>query len=200
MTMRLRKLEEKDAEGMLEWMHDPEIQKNFRFSSKCKKKEDVLEFIREAEEEPVDGKSIHLAIVDENDEYLGTISLKNVDLESANAEFDISLRHIVQGKVIGTEATKQLLNLAFNKFGLERVYLNVLSENKKAIYLYEKCGFNYEGEFRKHLFLRGEYKSLRWYSILREEYLGGGISKFYIIKPPISFLVLLKGSNTKEVA
>jgi len=37
--------------------------------------------------------------------------------------------------------------------------------------MYERIGFVYEGAFRKHLFLRGEYKTLKWYSILREEYL-----------------------------
>lgn len=168
--MSLRKLKEKDVEGMLEWMHDPVIQKSFRFNTENKKKEDVLNFIKKAEVEPIDGKSIHFAIVDGNDDYLGTISLKNVDLTSQNAEFAISLRQKAQGKGIGTKATKELLNLAFNKFGLERVYLNVLSENEKAIHLYEKCGFIYEGEFRKHLFLRGEYRSLKWYSLLREEF------------------------------
>lgn len=30
--MILRKLDEKDAKGMLEWMKDTEINKNFRFS------------------------------------------------------------------------------------------------------------------------------------------------------------------------
>lgn len=29
--MSLRELKEKDAEGMLEWMNDPEIQKTFAF-------------------------------------------------------------------------------------------------------------------------------------------------------------------------
>jgi len=47
----------------------------------------------------------------------------------------------------------------------------VLAENKKAIHLYEKCGFVYEGEFRKHLFLKGKFRTLKWYSILREEYI-----------------------------
>lgn len=129
----------------------------------------MLKFIKEAEVKPIDGKSIHFAVVDEKDEYQGTISLKNVDLTSLNAEFAISLRRSAQGKGIATQSVRELLNLAFNEFGLERVYLNVLSENKRAIHLYEKCGFAYEGEFRKHLFLRGEYKSLRWYSVLWEE-------------------------------
>ena len=74
------------------------------------------------------------------------------------------------------------MELAFRYYGLERVYLNVLEDNERAIRLYEKSGYVYEGAFRRHLFLRGEYKTVRWYSMLREEYLmkknvcGGGIS------------------------
>lgn len=176
-VVHLRRLEEKDAQGMLEWMQDTEIQKRFLFSSKSFTEEDVLKFIREAETQPMEGKSIHLAITDETDEYLGTISLKNVELLAKKAEYAISLRKKAQGMGVGTEATKKILEAAFNRFGLERVYLNVFSDNERAIHLYEKSGFVYEGEFRKHLFLRGEYKSLRWYGMLKEDFRsnrGGG--------------------------
>lgn len=167
----IRELEEKDAAGMLEWMQDPEIRENFRFGDKDIDKEDVLRFIRDAAWTPeIEGKSIHYAIVDESDEYLGTISLKNVDLAAGKAEYAISLRRKAQGQGIGTEATKKILEQAFDQLHLERVYLNVLADNEKAIRLYENCGFVYEGEFRKHLFLKGEHKSLKWYSMLKEEY------------------------------
>lgn len=171
--MKLRRLEEKDAENMLEWMNDPDIQKNFRFPAKRRDREQVLQFIRNAETRPIDGKSIHFAIVDEYDEYMGTISLKEVDMTARNAEYAISLRKKAQGRGIGSAATKEILRLAFEEFGLQRVYLNVLSGNSRAIALYEKCGFVYEGEFRNHLFLRGEYQSLKWYAMLKEEYLKG---------------------------
>lgn len=166
----LRKLLEKDAEGMLEWMNDPEIRSNFRFTSEHKDKADVINFIKAASIEIGEGKSIHYAIVDDADEYLGTISLKNITLEAKNAEFAISLRRKAQGHGIGYRAVMKLLEMAFDRYDLQRVYLNVLSENIRAIRLYEKCGFVFEGEFRKHLFLRGEYHSLRWYGMLKEEF------------------------------
>lgn len=175
--VHLRKLEEKDAEGMMEWMQDAEIRKNFRFCIENVTREDALKFIREAETEAVEGKSIHYAIADEHDEYLGTISLKDVDLLAKKAEYAISIRKKAQGMGVGTQATELVLERAFNHLGLERIYLYVFSENKRAIHLYEKCGFIYEGEFRKHLFLRGEYKSLKWYGMLKEDYRitqGGG--------------------------
>lgn len=166
----LRKLQRKDAEGMLEWMHDIEIQQNFRTDMLNKNYADVLSFIENAAVEPENGRSIHYAIVDAKDEYLGTISLKNFDLIAGKAEYAICLRKKAQRKGIAKLATDELLKKAFEEFGLKRVYLNVLSDNNNAIRLYEKCGFCYEGEFRKHLFLKGEYRNLKWYGILKEEY------------------------------
>lgn len=165
----LRKLEERDALGMLEWMQDSEIQKCFRFNMKDKSLEDVLSFIRNATVIPRDGGSVHFAVVNENDEYMGTISLKNFNMDSKNAEYAISMRKQAQGTGLALKATKQLIDLAFNEFHLERVYLNVLSQNTRAVRFYEKAGFIYEGEFRKHLYLRGNKCSLKWFSILKEE-------------------------------
>lgn len=178
--MILRKLDEKDAKGMLEWMKDTEINKNFRFSIDNKNLQNVLDFIRGAEIVPSEGNSVHYAIADEADEYLGTISLKNFNMVDKNAEYAISLRAKAQGKGIASQATTTLLKIAFEDLNLERVYLNVLSDNKRAIRLYEKIGFVYEGEFRNCMFLRGEYKALRWYSILRGEYfMRGGVIRYY---------------------
>lgn len=166
----LRKLKDKDANFMLEWMHDPDIQKNFRRNMLNYRIENVKEFIKKAEIEPVNGRSIHFAVVDENDEYLGTVSLKDYDDQSKCAEYAISLRKKAQGRGIGKKATEDILKYAFETCGMSRVFLNVLAENQRAIKLYEKCGFVYEGTFRKHLFLNGRFVDLNWYGILREEY------------------------------
>lgn len=195
--MKLRKLNECDAEGMLEWMNDPKIQYWFRFQGKQKNREDIIEFIRNAEIQPADGKSIHYAIADDADEYLGTVSLKNMNLSDHNAEYAISLRTKAQGNGIGRLATELLLKKAFEEFSLERVYLNVLADNAKAIRMYKKAGFVYEGESRNSIFLRGEYQTLKWYSMLKSEYfekfLGGGSKcKFIIYRHPSCIYTVVK--------
>lgn len=180
-NIRLRPLQETDICGMLEWMHDKDINKFFRFDARNMMQEDALKFIQDSIQDMREKRSYHFAVTDERNEYLGTISLKAINFKDRNAEYAVSLRKTAQGRGVGYAATRQLLNKAFNELELERVYLNVLSENKRAIRLYEKCGFTLEGEFRNHLWLGEGYQNLRWYAMLRKEYqglqycVGGGI-------------------------
>ena len=171
MNIRLRGLESRDCQGMIEWMRDAETIHFFHDNMKDKTQEDVLNFIAASKTTPSDGDNIHYAIVDDLDVYLGTISLKNINLADRNAEYAISLRKSAQGKGIAYFATSKLLKIAFLDFELQKVYLNVLSDNYRAIRLYEKCGFRLEGEFKSHFYLEGIYKDLRWYAMLKEEYI-----------------------------
>ena len=116
------------------------------------------------------GDSLHFAIVNENDEYFGTVSLKNIDLISKTAEYAIVLRKKAQRKGIGLIATGLILKKAFCEYDLHRVYLSVLSNNKPALSLYERSGFVYEGEFREHFRIEGDYLNWKWYGMLKNEY------------------------------
>lgn len=166
--MKLRKLMPKDAERMLEWMKDPSINRFFRFDAEKMTIDSVLEFIQSAQDTKY---NMHLAIVDDNDNYVGTVSLKNIDYEALNAEYAISTCASVHGTGVAFEATREILRIAFEELKLHRVYLNVLEDNQRANRFYQKFGFTYEGQFREHLMLRsGELKNLNWYSMLKSEY------------------------------
>lgn len=167
--IRLRRLEAKDISGMLEWMHDPEINRWYRFDAASMTEERAEKFIAGSFMET----DRHYAIADDDDNYLGTISLEDIDRVNAHALYAVSLRAKAQGHDIALAATKMLLEIAFRELDLERVYLNVLSDNMRAKRFYEKAGFHYEGCFRKHLKLRGEWRNWDWYSILKEEFYAG---------------------------
>lgn len=166
----LRFLEEKDIDGMLEWMHNADINRYFKFDAQNVTFENAKEFIRKAEQSAKERTDFHFAIVNERDEYLGTISLKNIDWEAGNAEYAISVRKAMHGTGVAGKATQKILEYAFNELKLNRVYLNVLTENKRAICFYKKCGFVFEGEFRRHILVRGEIKDLQWYGMLSDEF------------------------------
>lgn len=184
--VHLRELKDKDSQGMLEWMHDKDVQKCFQRNMGAYTEEDVLNFIATSRvsDERVNsngGLSFHYAVANNtNDEYLGTVSLKNVNRLDNSAEYAISMRKVAHGTGAACEATKQVLFKAFNELQLNRVYLNVLSENIRAIRFYEKMGFVKEGEFRQALFKAGKYMNLMWYSVLKSDYINSDFVKLWM--------------------
>ena len=151
-------------------MHDPEINCFYTDAVRQATRESVEAFIVASHVQSKEGSAYHYAIVDAGDEYLGTISLKNTE-KIKGAEYAVSLRRCYQGKGIAAFATKEILRIAFVELGLNRVYLNVLSDNLHANRFYEKNGFRYEGESVNCIMIDGELKSLKWYAMLGSEYL-----------------------------
>lgn len=162
----LRKLAKKDVGRMLEWMHDPEVSSCFRTDFTKMTKKDVENFI----ENSFTKDDVNFAFVDENDNYLGTISLKHISKVDKNAEYAIVTHRDAQGTGAAFRATMDILKYAFEELGLHRVYLNVLEDNIRANKFYEKCRFNYEGKFIDHFFLRGKYHNLNWYGITKKQF------------------------------
>lgn len=166
--MRLRKLEVKDIDFMLEWMHDDNVIEFFSVSFLDKTKEDAKNFILNS----FDDNNQNFAIVNDNDEYQGTISLKNIDYKNKNAEYAISIRSSAMGKGISKIATDMLLDYAFNELNLYKVYLCVATDNVRAIKFYKKYGFMYDGKFKNHIIRNNCFIDLEWYYILNNNFVG----------------------------
>lgn len=166
MEIHLRALRESDAPLMLEWMQTPDIACFFRFDAAAMTEASCRTFIESANREQ---HSRHYAIADEADEYLGTISLKDIDGDSA--EYAISTRKKAHGTGAAAQATELLFEIAFRELCLQRVFLNVLTENLRANAFYRKTGFSYERTENDAVEIRGVRKDLNWYAISRETYL-----------------------------
>jgi RimJ/RimL family protein N-acetyltransferase len=92
------------------------------------------------------------------------------DALSRHAEVGIALLPEARGKGIGTEAMRQLVEFAFIRRNLRRVYLWVLSSNAAGIASYKKLGFVEEGRHREHCWVRGEYEDEVAMGLLRSEW------------------------------
>ena len=134
----LRKLKEKDAILMYEWMHDEDVVKDLKADFKNKTIEDCKKFIIESEK---DEKNIHYAIVNEEDEYQGTVSLKDVNNDKSSAEFAITIRKSAMGTGCSRYAMKEIIHKGFEEFNLKYIYWYVDKKNERAIRFYDKNNY-----------------------------------------------------------
>ena len=132
--MRLRKLENKDAPRMLEWMHDKSVVEKLCTNFNDKTIDDCIMFI----EHSCEKDHIHLAIVDD-DIYMGTVSLKNINKEAA--EFAIAVHKDAMGKGYASWAMTQMLDKGFNDYKLKYIYWCVDCDNIRALNFYDKNGY-----------------------------------------------------------
>ncbi|MGW1379633.1 GNAT family N-acetyltransferase [Streptomyces sp. NPDC002446] len=111
---------------------------------------------------------LDLAIEDrETGAFLGDLALSQIDPDNAHGSFRIALTADATGRGIGTEATRLLLDYAFDRVGLHRVQLEVFAFNPRAQRAYEKCGFEVEGRMREALFWEGEWHDVVVMGVVR---------------------------------
>jgi len=105
-------------------------------------------------------------------QIIGVISLNDIDFVNRKAELAIVIgEKKFRGKGIGTEAMELLLNHAFKKLGLNRIWLGVPAEHKGAIRSYEKVGFAVEGVLKEDILLDGKYCDVTRMAILTKNFL-----------------------------
>ncbi len=167
--MRLRELELKDASYMLEWMHDKRVIGNLRGRFMEKTLLDCERFIKDSVNKE---RNIHLAIVTDEDEYMGTVSLKDIDRTTNSAEFAIAVRQSAMGRGYSWYGMEEIINKAFEEYGLQCVYWCVSRKNYRAVRFYDKHNFHETVDVLDCILKRYEgIGDLKWYSVLKGDVL-----------------------------
>lgn len=161
--MKLRTLEKKDAELMLEWMHDPDVVYWLSANFASKTIEDCYAFIKDSANS---GCDLHLAIVDDDDNYMGTVSLRNMDMDDRAAEFAVTVRKTAMGKGYSKFGMKEILRRGFEEEGLNAIYWCVSEKNERAVRFYDKNGYTRVCDVPQRFYTRYDEvtkKDLIWY-------------------------------------
>ncbi len=163
--MLVRELQEKDAPFMYEWMHDKKVVEFMYANFMDKTVEDCVDFILRAK---ADSMNLHLAVVDDKDEYMGTVSLKNIDNEEKVAEFAITVRRSAMKKGYSAFGAKEIINKGLHEMGLKAIYWCVLKQNKRAIRFYDKNGYTRTQEVPdsiKNAYTSEQLSEFIWYAV-----------------------------------
>ena len=156
-----------DCEDFLRWRNSDFI-KSFFIYRKDITLEEQKKWIREKVET---GHVLQYIIWDRNaNKKIGCVYIQNIDRESKEAEFGILIgeqEYVGGGR--GTESARLLIDYAFEKLNLERIYLRVLKDNDRARRSYEKVGFVLE-DADEIISIAGKEETVTFMSIKRAEF------------------------------
>lgn len=158
-----------DYKQYTEWLNDYEICVNltiYQMNISIEKEKQFLDMISKSDDQHV------YAIVDlEKDVLIGNCGLHDIDYENGTALFGIFIGDkSYWGKGYGKEATRLIIDYAFNILNLDNVMLKVYSFNRRAFELYKKIGFKEFGRLRECRFFAGEKYDEILMDIVMEEF------------------------------
>lgn len=165
----LRAPEEQDAESIFAYAKDPEVSR-YTLWEPHQSVEDTRQFLSNVRRVEAEGSGWVWAIV-AGKQLIGTCGLVNLVREHKRADlgFAIAREHWRHGYT--SEAVHAVFSFAFRSAGLHRVQSKCLIENVASAALLEKLGMTFEGVLRRYEFIKGAYRDLQLFSILREEFL-----------------------------
>lgn len=112
--------------------------------------------------------------IETDGKLIGLTSLDKINWISRNAYISIAIYDTnFWGRGIGEEATRLLLEYAFEYLNLYKINLEVYEYNERAIKLYKKIGFKEEGRLRKNNLRHEERHDVIMMGMTAEEYFSG---------------------------
>lgn len=100
----------------------------------------------------------------------GKISLNEIRKMNLEADVGYFLGKSFRGHGIMTRAVQALLDIAFDEYGLHRVYLECAADNLPSNGVAQRCGMRIEGTLHGRLILKDGYHDCNHYAVLAEEW------------------------------
>ncbi|MCD2198831.1 GNAT family N-acetyltransferase [Halobacterium sp. KA-4] len=159
---------EDDLEFLRETLNDPAVWPSLSARTPLTAKQE-----REWYEEhaSADNGSVDF-VVAVDDQPIGSVGVNDADDVNGSAEVGLFLAEEFWGNGYGTEAGRLVTQYAFAQHRRHRVVARVFEHNDASARIWEKLGFELEGTHRDEAFVDGEYRDVRYYSVLEDEWNG----------------------------
>lgn len=159
-NIELRTIEEEDLEFVRDNFNHPEVMDKMSYFRPVNLEQEKKWF----ENNVVEGDDVHLAIC-EDGEMRGIISLKMTKGEEG-AEIGLWIAKDYHGQGLGTVASRLIIEYGFSELGLHRVTAKAFECNRGSQRIWEKLGFEKEGELRGKIYRDGSYENVYVYGVL----------------------------------
>ncbi|MGH2464239.1 MAG: GNAT family N-acetyltransferase [Candidatus Limnocylindrales bacterium] len=134
--------------AFMRWYADPEVSRLTRYQDGPMARPEIERFFQAR---VLGSDSLAMAIHEQaTDRLLGTCAFSQLDGENGSALFHITIgEKEAWGQGFGTEATRLMLEHAFERLRLHRIGLSVFAFNERAIRSYRRAGFVIDGRARE---------------------------------------------------
>lgn len=105
----------------------------------------------------------------EEKKCIGSIDLR-LDDKNNKASFGYVLNRAYWGRGYMTEALKEILRIAFEEYGVNKVESTHYLGNEASGAVMKKCGMKYEGTIKEEVLVKGKYHDVLHYGILKREW------------------------------
>lgn len=109
------------------------------------------------------------SIINENDEFMGHVSLFNTNGRSLT--LGIYLADEFRSKGYGSEAMRLVCDYVFDELGYENIHLEVFSYNTGAIKFYKRAGFKICGVWHNERYAHGRLHDVIMMEYLKQDHL-----------------------------
>ena len=166
-NITLRPLRMTDWKKTIQWRNNVTIKKMammhpFPITEMVEKKwyEDILKSTSD--------KTVYFTIIQKDDTPIGFVKLYNINYTHKNCALGIVIGESEeQSKGYGKEAMELIIEYAFNTLNLNKITVEVVENNYKALSLYERLGFIEEGRMKQQYYMGAEYLDILIMSIFK---------------------------------
>ena len=164
----LRPITMEDTPRIVAWRNDPEVLQNFIYRGPFTE-EIHTNWIRTR---VASGEVVQYVIVDrDSGRDVGSVYFRDIDSLERSAEYGIFIGEASgRGRGLGSETARLFTDFGFEKLGLERITLRLLSDNLRAQRSYEKAGFRLDERRRETVRLDGRTRELVFMVKRREDF------------------------------
>lgn len=174
----LRRLRPDDDEAVFAYASDPEVS-NYVVWDTHRSVEDSRSFIAINMELYAGGEVATWGIeLKELGMLIGTAGFGYWNVVHDRAEIGYAIARRFWGRGYVTEAARGIIDFGFKRMGLNRIEARCEPENVGSSRVMEKAGMKYEGLLRDQMYVKGSYRSMMMYSIVRTDWEKGEDSEF----------------------
>ena len=168
----LRKMTPGDAEAVFVYASDPEATRYMIWETH-RSLGDSRAFLELVASRDESGGEPEWGIVYKGDHrFVGTCGFVNWEPGHARAELGYVLSREYWGRGLASEAVRAVVSFGFARMDLNRIEARCIAENAASSRVMEKAGMTYEGTLRQRERIKGAYRDMKLYAILKDEYPG----------------------------